>query len=110
MLAASPGGSNVPPDDLQTTPVAAFSTRPAQWLGKNAAGPGPQPDPTPATQQDATVQNACRAPAAVVTKYRGAPVGGQSQTQAVTPGTTQSREFPARQADPGGANRDQQCW
>ena len=108
MLAASTGVSNVPPDDLQTPPVVAFSTRPSQRLRKDRAGPGPQTDPPPAPQQDAAIQKACWAPFAVGTENHDAPVGTDSQAQAVDPGSAQSQQFPARETRPGSAAREQQ--
>ena len=108
MLAASPGGSNVPPDHLQPTPVTAFSAPAAQRLGKYRAGLGPQSQPAPTPQQDPAIQDRSVAPPTVGAENHGLPFAGYPQAEAVFPGAVQTHELLARAAQPRGSQHGQQ--
>ena len=65
MLAASIAGSNVPPDDLQTAPILAFTTAAAHELGKHEPASVADTNPAEPAQQNTAGEESGLVPVSV---------------------------------------------
>lgn len=81
MLAANRDCSNVPPDDLQATPVHAVPAVSSHELGKDMALVGANANPAGATQQHTPGQQRPRLPVALPIEYAQIAVAADAQTR-----------------------------
>lgn len=107
MLAASRSRSNVPPDDLQTAPVIAFTAATANQLRASLANPGLQAYPADPPEQHAAGQKPGRVPVAERVKQQQFTTGRHAQTTAKRMAADHLYEFPGTQGQPAARSRNQ---
>ena len=100
MLAASTLSSNVPPDNLQSTPIGRAPAIAAQQLAVPPAMTVAQPNPAGFSQEHAARLEARRVPLSVGLQQLDVPAGPQAQSPARPPRTPQLAYFPARHGCP----------
>ena len=94
MLAASDLSSNVPPDDLQMTPVLALLAICANQFGKYVPGGRLYTQPTYRAQQDTAGNELRRTPCEIAPENLNLAIRNEFQADAAGPAAVQENQFP----------------